>query len=239
MSLLRRIRDLLWNEAPAGEPPASLPGSPASPPAPLVMLPEEQELLQLIAALRSSPVTPPLVDTRRVHELVDRLVADGRIRLAIDLLRELSAVPPHLEALRLRLAELLLELQEHAEAVPLLRDLASLQAPAISPTHALRAHFLLGAHYQREGDQGRALLHYESILALDFGYPRARGRADKLMQRIDRPVATAAPTILGAPDGSSIRGGPGCATQRDGGKVAANERFHAEVVHPSLAHGTP
>lgn len=216
MSFLRRIRGLFWEE---GTPPADgepgpgpdelvepspepddddearlLPPEPP-PPAEAGPGPEERELRRLIHALQVAPASArPPVDTRRVDELIGFLVADGWTRVAVDLLRELTGLAPHLDGLRLRLAELLYDLGEPDEALPLLRELAE------TPGQRLRAHFLLGEHHGREDDAVRALQHYEVVLALDFRHPRARGRAEELRRRLDRPVATAAPTIFGAED---------------------------------------
>ena len=215
MSLLRRIRGLFWEEGPPpadGEPrpgpeevgdvpapdddAAARPLPPEPPPPPRAGPgPEEQELRRLIHALHGAPAdSRPPIDTRRVNELLDHLVTDGWTRVAIDLLRELTGLAPRLDGLRLRLAELLYDLGEHDEAVPLLRELIEV------PQQRLRAHFLLGEYYGREDDAVRALQHYEIVLALDFRYPRARGRAEELRRRLDRPMATAAPTIFGAED---------------------------------------
>jgi serine/threonine-protein kinase len=110
----------------------------------------------------------------------------------LDSIRRLCGLVPHVPALRFRLAELLYDLKHHEEALDLLEELLD------DPEHRVGAHFLLGDYHGREANLERALRHYEAVLALDFGHPRARRRADEIRSRMDRPVATSAPTILGA-----------------------------------------
>ncbi|MCA9671843.1 MAG: protein kinase [Myxococcales bacterium] len=138
-------------------------------------------------------------DTRDIIELVDRIAAAGQRTRALELLDRAVQMLPGLAALRLELAERLYERQRFADATELLYELA-LPADHAMWRHAIavRAHFLLGDYYRREADPRRALQSYEAVLARDFNYPRARARAESLRAQLDRPLGSAAPTILGA-----------------------------------------
>ena len=225
MGLFKRIKDLLWEEgavdapeAPAeqeladhlveGEQPldpsalAPLP-TPASPPRHhREVSAEEKRLLELVAAAKSRAAPP--ITSELVVQLVSALVSEGRARRAVELLSRLTRRVPALVALRLHLAELLYDLRELEESVEVLSRLAQELGAAAPGRREIgilkRAHFLLGDFHNGEGNHSTALRHYESVLALDFRYPRARGRAEALRRKLDRPVATAAPTIFGAED---------------------------------------
>jgi tetratricopeptide (TPR) repeat protein len=199
-------------------------------------LSEQSQLRELLEAARRDRAHPPAIDQARVLHWVSTLVASGQERVAIDLLGGLTRLVPGLGALRLRLAELHYDRLEFAEALPLLQE--TVDDPQLAP----RAHFLLGDYHAREADLERGLRHYEAALAFDFAYPRARERADELRRRLDRPVAAASPTILGAEDISTSsryvlqrelgRGGSGTvylARDRILGRLVAVKALHAEV----------
>jgi hypothetical protein len=123
----------------------------------------------------------------RITALWDR----GQERLAIDWLTKFltaPATPPaRLVPLRLRLVELLDRRGDLASAAP------HLQALLDEPAHATRAHYLLGEHYRRQGDETRALRHYEAVLARDVTYLNVRER----VERLQRARGLAAPAVLG------------------------------------------
>jgi tetratricopeptide (TPR) repeat protein len=250
MSLLSRIRRLFWEDGtdrdteelhpqppapepplPEDEPPLELELEAAERPE---LTAEEQELHQLLAVLEQGDAN---LDRDGISRAVCRLAEAGRGHAAADLLRQLIARLPDEAGLKLILAELLYDLKEFSEAVRLLEDLAE------QPAQRNRAHFLLGDVFGREGNLEAALRHYEAVLALDFDFPRARGRADELRRRLDRPVATAAPTIFGAeevgPGGRFVlrrelgRGGGGTvylAQDNSLGRLVA-----VKVLHPHVS----
>jgi hypothetical protein len=218
MGILRRIKRLLWDEsAPEevcfeqqtsiDEPEPAVP-EPAEPaPAPVAarsareVPAEEKRLKDLVSAAEAGAAAP--VSSELVLQLVSSMVSNGRARRAVELLSRLTTRVPTLVVLRLHLAELLYDLRALEDAVELLSELTQeLGASGLRQGTELhtRAHFLLGEFHAGEGNHSTALRHYESVLALDFKYPRVRGRAEALRRKLDRPVATAAPTIFGAED---------------------------------------
>jgi len=248
MSLFSRIRRMLWQDSQirSGDAPAPAGAAPESrtqTAAPTTPLPaeagpqcsaEEQELDRMIQSLSTEPDV-----ATHVEHLVSQLADEGRSRAAVARLLQLTALQPDaLETARLELllAELLHDLKDFSAAMDLLQRLAV-------GHYAARAHFLLGDIHGREGNNAAALKHYESVLALDFRYPRARGRADDLRRRLDRPVATAAPTIFGADEA-----GPGgrFVLQREIGRGGGGTVYLAldhtlgrqvavKVLHPHVA----
>jgi len=160
------------------------------------LAPEERELRSYVEALSTRPegVGGFEDDIEHVVAMVSRAVGAGRRRPVLDNVRRLCRLIPHSPTLRFRLAELLYDHKHHEEALDLLEELLD------DPEHRSAAHFLLGDYHGREANLERALRHYEAVLALDFAHPRARRRADDIRSRLDRPVATSAPTILGADD---------------------------------------
>ena len=136
---------------------------------------------------------------REFWAAVQRLLATGRERTAIDILTRFVAARPDDHAVAMRLAEILCDKLEHATARPILERLTAFSE------HALRAHFLLADAAERAGDEREARRQLEKILAVDVDYPQARGRADRLA-RVVPPVAAppvAAPTLAGLPEGGA------------------------------------
>src|SRR5262245_33187393 len=86
------------------------------------------------------------VGDREFWAAVQRLIATGRERTAIDILRRFVAARPDDHLVAARLAELLCDRLEHAAARPLLERLATVRE------HALRARFLLADAAERAGD---------------------------------------------------------------------------------------
>jgi serine/threonine protein kinase len=76
--------------------------------------------------------------------------------------------------------------------------LTHLEALATEPDHATRAHYLLGEHYRRTGDEARAMRHYEAVLARDVDYLNVRSRLSRLRaRRGEVGPASAAETMAG------------------------------------------
>ncbi|MCA9679876.1 MAG: protein kinase [Kofleriaceae bacterium] len=176
-----------------GRAPAAL----AEPPRaePVHLGPEEETWLsQLVADVGEGRRLDQLASPE-VFAQVDALWKSGHERLALEWLRKLIAIPDAPAAavatLRARLVEL------HELRVELDEALPHLEALTADPAHALRAHFLLGEHYRRRGDDARALRHYEAVLALDVDYPNVRARVDRLRAARGVGAPTAGETIAG------------------------------------------
>ncbi len=137
-------------------------------------------------------------------ERISSLWSRGHERLAIDWLSKFIAAPAtppaKLPLLRLRLVELLDQRRDLASAVP------HLQALTQEAAHATRAHYLLGEHYGRVGDETRALRHYEAVLARDVAFPNVRERVERL-RRVRGQVTPAALGDTIAGDGGMARTG--------------------------------
>jgi hypothetical protein len=156
-------------------------------------------LLQRLADGETEPIAS--IGTQEFWAAVARLQANGRERTVIDLLGRFAAARPDDFVLKARLAELLVERRDDLAARPLLEKLAA------DPAHRLRAHFLLGELCQRADNPDAARRHYETILAADLDYPQARSRADALRTApVARPLAEAAPTLAGLPEGGAFAG---------------------------------
>jgi serine/threonine-protein kinase len=165
---------------------------------------DETWLRQLLGRLgEGDKAADALVGEREFQAAMARLLSTGRERTAIDLLGRFAAARPNDLALAARLAELLCDRREDASARPFLEKLLA------SPPHALRAHFLLGELCERAGDEDNARRHFETILAADLDYPKARQRADALKKQPAQKaqVATAAPTLAGLPEGGAAFAG--------------------------------
>jgi tetratricopeptide (TPR) repeat protein len=152
--------------------PLPAPTHQASPP------PEEDVLAELVAKLATG-MDPERIADPAFRAAIDALVSSGRTRLAAEWLAKFVTVLPDgkpREALCAELVTLLCDQGQLDAAVP------HLEALARSPSHAARAHFLLGEHHQGAGDPAGALVHFEAVLALDVGYPNAKLRAQLLRQ---------------------------------------------------------
>jgi tetratricopeptide (TPR) repeat protein len=164
-------------------------------------LPAEEAFLRNLLARVTDPAEEARVGLgdREFWAAVQRLLATGRDRTAIDILSRFVAARPDDHAVAMRLGEILCDKLEHATARPLLEKLTAI------PEHALRAHFLLADAAERTGDEGEARRQLEQILAVDLDHPQARSRADRLTHALPPPPAVpiAAPTIAGLPDGGA------------------------------------
>jgi len=185
VSLFSWLKDAFGAKPPELEPEAELP-------------PEEALLRNLLLRLAqpSEDQMRVTIGDREFWAAIQRLLATGRERTAIDLLTRFVAARPDDTTLAMRLAELLCEKLEHGTARPLLERLTTVRE------HALRAHFLLADAAERAGDEAEARRQLERILAVDIDYPQARSRADRLGQHLP-PVAAppvAAATVAGLPE---------------------------------------
>jgi len=173
------------------------------PDAPVVESGDEGWLRSLLGRLGDGDESArAAVRDRELGAALDRLFQAGRERTALDLLARFVAACPGDLGLLSRLAEELSDRRDDAAALPVLEKLA------LSPEHRLRAQFLLGDLHERAGREDAARRAFESILALDLDYPRARAAADRLRRRQerDRAPATAAPTLAGLPEGGTYAG---------------------------------
>ena len=174
------------------EPPVEAPAPRAEP---VHLGPEEEVWLgQLVADLaegrRTDEVAGPETFAR-----VDALWKRGHERLALEWLAKLIVVPGVPDGAVLALRARLVELHELRSELD--EALDHLEALAASPEHAKRAHFLLGEHHRRRGDEVRALRHYESVLAIDVDYPNVRIRVERLRQARGLGAPAAGETIAG------------------------------------------
>ena len=187
MSLISWLKDAFGGKPPEVEPEAELPA--------------EEAFLRNLLQRVTDPSDEGRVGLgdREFWAAVQRLLATGRDRTAIDILSRFVAARPDDHAVAMRLAEILCDKLEHATARPILERLTAVRE------HALRAHFLLADAAERAGDEAEARRQLEKILAVDVDYPQARSRADRLA-RVAPPVAAppvAAPTIAGLPEGGA------------------------------------
>ncbi|RMH41429.1 MAG: serine/threonine protein kinase [Deltaproteobacteria bacterium] len=240
-SLWQRLID--WAQGAGDDAAGALPAAPATPP-PAPVHEADAWLSELVAAA---------ADGRRRDEIggdafwdaVDRLRASGHERLAIQWLDKLLAAQATPDtartALRARLAEWLVDRGDTAAAVPHLEQLARDDA------HAARAHYLLGEHYRRVGDEVRALRHYEAVLARDVTYPNVRQRVDRLRAARGAPMAALGATIAG-PDALGGAAGARYHLVRELGRGATGVVYLArdrdlerdvavKLLHPHLAAG--
>ena len=163
--------------------------------------PEEASLRALLDRVLAAPPPappPPELEDARFAGAVETLIASGRERTAIELLRRFADARPDRPSLAARLVEVLCDRGEHAEAAPYLERLLA------SPPHALRARFLLAEAAERAGDPDGARRHLERLLAVDLDYPKARARHERLARAPRGAEAQAAATGLGLdgdPDG--------------------------------------
>jgi hypothetical protein len=191
MSMWSWLKDAFAARPPTVEPEAEMPAEEAF----------LRNLLQRVADPNEEAKGGPGIGVgdREFWAAVQRLIATGRERTAIDILRRFVAARGDDHVVAARLAELLCDRLEHAAARPLLEKLATVRE------HALRARFLLADAAERAGDEAEARIQLERILAVDLDYPQARGRADRLARALPAPppVPVAAPTLAGLPEGGA------------------------------------
>ncbi len=222
MSFWKRMKDSFRPpENPRPAAPAPPPPPPPAASEPAMMPPEEAYLRQLLARLGEPGAQPPSLGGREFWSAVDRLLATGRERTAIELLRRFVAARPDEHALAARLVELLCDRLEHAAAIPYLEKISTV------PAHAVRACFLLGEARERTGDLAGARRAYEQALALDIDYPKARARAEKLRPRDEAPRTAAAAATIAGVDGLHADVSARYRLQRELGRGAAGAVYLA------------
>jgi serine/threonine-protein kinase len=193
MSMWSRLRRA-FGAPPPLEPPDEAPGPPA----------EETYLRDLLTRIGDvhNTTAQAAVGDREFWAAVQRLLAGGRERTAIELLARFVTARPNDAPLAARLAEILCDRQDDTSARPLLERLLS------SPPHALRARLLLAEAAERAGDDDGARRHFEAILAVDLDYPKARAGADRLRRAVAAaPIVEVAATLAGLPEGGAGFGG--------------------------------
>jgi hypothetical protein len=167
-------------------------------PEPVHLRAEEEKWLGALVADVGEGKRRELVGGREFGERIEALWNRGNERLAIEWLLKFVAAPETpasaLPALRVRLVDMLERRGELLEAVPHLLELSRDEA------HATRAHYLLGEHYRKRGDEVSALRHYEAVLARDVGYPNVRLRLERLRASRGRGAPGAAGETMAGVD---------------------------------------
>jgi tetratricopeptide (TPR) repeat protein len=203
---------------------------------------EESWLAQLVTDIAEGRRRDELAHTETLSR-IEALWRRGHERLALEWLAKLIAIPEGdpvaVMILRARLVELHELRSELDEAIAHLEQLIA------APAHATRAHFLLGEHYRRRGDDARALRHYEAVLALDVDYPNVRARVERL--RLARGLGTpqAGETVAGV-DVAGVQAGNRYRLLRELGRGATGVVYLArdlelerdvaiKLLHPHLA----
>ncbi len=164
------------------------------------------------------------VASEEFWQRIERIWARGEERLVTDWLHKFLATPATPESrrtpLRVRLIEFLDQRGDLPAAVPHLQALTraggevggrgadgGAAGRAGADANVIRAHYLLGEHYRRQGDEARALRHYEAVLARDVAYPNVRARVERLRAaRGSAGAAVLGETIAGAGELPSAAG---------------------------------
>ncbi|MCG8417019.1 MAG: protein kinase [Proteobacteria bacterium] len=240
-SLWRRLGELL-----RGRPKTQLLPSPESAVVapPVHLRPEEETWLEgLIRDVGNGERLQALGDDsfwRRIETLWQR----GHERLAIEWLGKFLAAPGTPDdkaiALRVRLVEYCDKRGDLAMAVPHLDALTGVDA------HATRANYLLAEHYRRQGDEVRALRHYEAVLARDMDYPNVRGRVERLRWARGRSMPGALGQTIAGGDALGVTSGVRYRLIRELGRGATGVVYLArdtelvrdvavKLLHPHLS----
>lgn len=221
--------------------PAELPPAPAA--EPVHLRPEEELWLEALVADVGEGRRLDAIGEDDFWRRIDAIWRRGNERLAAEWVEKLIAAPAtpvdRAMALRARLVELHEQRGDLLAAVPHLERLCSVEE------HATRAHYLLGEHYRRQGEEARALRHYEAVLARDVEYPNVRGRVERLRQVRGRAAplsmgeTIAGPEIMGVTSGARYhlvreigRGGTGVVyLARD---MELERDVAVKLLHPHL-----
>lgn len=202
-----------WWKRLFGKKPAEGDSSPAAPASGSRTKPDEPQRLGRDGEAFLERLARDCADGRRLDEIggphmrssVDTLWATGHEALAIGWLRKFLDAPatPHaaVPALRADLVERYEQRADLASALPHLEQLTAV------PEHATRAHYLLGEHYRRVGDDERARRHYEAVLSRDVDYPNVRARLERLRLRGERLPPAPGETIASVDQAGLTAGG--------------------------------
>ncbi len=196
----------------------------------------EEALRQLLEKLDKGAFPAEQINPHQTTALLFQMAKNKNERDAIDMARRLLHRIPHQTAIQFSLAKLLFELKEYSEA------LKPLNALTEDPDFQAPSHFMLGEYHYTEGNLELALRHYEAVLAVDFTFPRARGRADFIRKKIEQPRLSLGPTILGA---DNVRANSRFVLQRELGRGSSgtvylahdrslNRPIALKVLHPQL-----
>jgi serine/threonine-protein kinase len=209
MSIWDRLKGALRPPEPA---PSKPPADESEPPGPPAEAPVERSEAQgdgwlrtLLTRLSDTDASPEAqanaraaIGSEQFWTAIAQLLSAGRERTALELLGRFAAARPDDTALALRLAELLVDRRDDRAARPLLEKLLS------SPEQGLRARFLYAELCERAGDLDGARRHFETLLAVDLDFPKARARADALARPpAARVTPAAAPTLDGLSEGNA------------------------------------
>jgi hypothetical protein len=202
--------------------------------------PPQDAQVQTVEAWIDAATDAAQLEAEHVNKLIDGLVVAGRQAKVIGLLRRaLVRFPEHVPTL-MRLAVLAVDRREIDAAKPALLSIVNLGAQA----ERARAHFMLAELEENAGRKQEARVHYEATLALDFHYPLARERAQRLSEEQGQPNSSYVQhTITQGVSNSSIgrfvlqrelgRGGAGAVYLATDNQL--NRQVALKILHPHLA----
>ncbi len=211
---------------------------------PVVLRSEEERWLEQLAVAVGEGERLGDLGDRELFDRIDRLYERRHERLAREWLEKFIAAPATppdaITVLRVKLVDYLERQSDLLAAAPHLEHLTKLDE------HATRAHYLLGEHYRRRGEEALALRHYEAVLARDMDYPNVRARLDRLRVRRGHDAPAAGGETIASPDALGGVGGARYRLLRELGRGATGVVYMArdaqlerdvavKLLHPHLA----